>query len=86
MDLGYRLLRSAWGRGYATEASKACLEWGFREAGLDTIIGRVARANTASIRVLEKVGMRYWKQEACEGIQDALIYRIGRDERFTARP
>ena len=86
VDLGYRLLRSAWGRGYATEASKACLEWGFQEAGLDTIIGRVARANTASIRVLEKVGMRYWKQEACAGIQDALIYRIGRDERLSALP
>ncbi|MCB0778732.1 MAG: GNAT family N-acetyltransferase, partial [Flavobacteriales bacterium] len=39
VDLGYRLLRSAWGRGYATEASKACLEWGFQQAGLDTIIG-----------------------------------------------
>ncbi len=86
VDPGYRLLRSAWGRGYATEASKACLEWGFQEAGLDTIIGRVARANTASIRVLEKVGMRFWKEQACAGIQDALVYRLDREGPLSARP
>lgn len=58
VDLGYRLLPEYWGRGLATEASAACLEFGFSTLGLDRIIGLVLPENLASIRVLEKVGMR----------------------------
>jgi ribosomal-protein-alanine N-acetyltransferase len=78
VDLGYRLLRAHWGQGYATEAGKACLEVGFGQFELATIIGRVARENSASIRVLEKLGMRYWKTDVCEHDPEALIYRIDR--------
>lgn len=76
VDLGYRLMRRYWGQGYATEAGRACLDLGFDRFGLDLIIGRVARENTASIRVLEKLGMRYWKTDVCEHDPEALIYRI----------
>lgn len=76
VDLGYRFFQRYWGRGYATEASLACLQWGFEVAGLEEVVGRVAKANTASIRVLEKVGMTFWREEPCEGIQESLIYRI----------
>lgn len=78
VDLGYRLLRAYWGQGYATEAGRACLELGFARFGLETIIGRVALENSASIRVLEKLGMRYWKRDVCEHDPEALIYRIDR--------
>ncbi|MEX1131912.1 MAG: GNAT family N-acetyltransferase [Flavobacteriales bacterium] len=78
VDLGYRLLREHWGQGYATEAGYACLELGFGRFGLDTIIGRVARENLASVRVLEKLAMRYWKNDVCEHDTEALIYRIER--------
>lgn len=78
VDLGYRLLRAHWGRGYATEAAQACIELGFNRFGLDAIIARVARANRGSVRVLEKVGMRYWKTDASELGSDTLIYSLER--------
>ncbi len=78
VDLGYRLLREHWGQDFATEAGKACLELGFGLFGLDTIIGRVARENLASLRVLEKLGMRYWKTDVCDHDPEALIFRIFR--------
>lgn len=80
VDLGYRLLREHWGQGYATEAGRACLERGFTHHGLDRMIGRVVRENLASVRVLEKLGMTYWKTERCERDPEALIYRIDRRE------
>lgn len=78
VDLGFRLMKKYWGRGYATEASLASLDYGFNDLGLDQIIGRVARANEASIKVLKKCGMSYWKDGPCEGIEDSLYYRIFR--------
>jgi RimJ/RimL family protein N-acetyltransferase len=59
VDLGYRLRRNSWGKGYATEAASACLRYGFQTLQLPCIIGRVAQANTASIRILEKIGMTF---------------------------
>ncbi len=47
-----------WGRGYATEAGRAALDYGFRELPLETIVGIVHPDNMASRHVLEKLGMR----------------------------
>ncbi|MCB0792850.1 MAG: GNAT family N-acetyltransferase [Flavobacteriales bacterium] len=80
IDLGYRLVRPHWGNGYATEASHACLDWGFQRVDIHEVLGRTARENRASVRVLEKIGMRYWRSEPCEGIPDSLIYRIRRSD------
>ncbi|MEM9024712.1 MAG: GNAT family N-acetyltransferase [Bacteroidota bacterium] len=78
IDLGFRFLRGYWNQGYATEAAQACLDYGFRELGMETIIGRAAEANGASIRVLEKLGMAFWKQDDCLGIPDSRYYQIHR--------
>ncbi|MBL8002624.1 MAG: GNAT family N-acetyltransferase [Flavobacteriales bacterium] len=78
VDLGYRLFRRHWGQGYATEAALACVHHGFAVLGLPAIIGRAARANHASVRVLEKVGMRFWKEAPCADIADAVVYRVER--------
>jgi [ribosomal protein S5]-alanine N-acetyltransferase len=59
VDLGYRLLPAYWGKGLATEASVASLGYGFDRLGLRRIIGLVDPENVASVRVLEKVGMRF---------------------------
>jgi RimJ/RimL family protein N-acetyltransferase len=59
VDLGYRYKRAAWGRGYATEASRAMLRFGFEDAGLRRIIARANVDNAASIRVMQKIGMRF---------------------------
>lgn len=58
VDLGYRFLPEYWGRGLATEACLASVEFGFDVLKLDRIVGFVLPENAASIHVLEKVGMR----------------------------
>ena len=58
VELGFHLRRSAWGRGYATEAARACLDAAFAGLGLEEVIAIVAPGNAASVRVLEKIGMR----------------------------
>ncbi len=62
-DLGYRLKKTAWGKGYATETAAACLSYGFDSLGLESIIGRAHIDNTASLVILEKIGMQYVKEE-----------------------
>ncbi|MBN2204673.1 MAG: GNAT family N-acetyltransferase, partial [Thermoleophilia bacterium] len=58
VELTYTLARAVWGRGYATEAAAAVLEWGFGTLGLTRIVGVAYPDNTASQRVLGKLGMR----------------------------
>jgi RimJ/RimL family protein N-acetyltransferase len=57
-ELGYELTRKAWGRGLATEAARACLRHAFEEAGLERAIAGADAPNRASLRVIEKLGMR----------------------------
>ena len=59
VDVGYAFLPEHWGQGYAFEAAQATVEHGARKFGLKRIIGVVSDHNAASIRVLEKVGMRF---------------------------
>ncbi len=70
-ELGYRLLPPFQGQGYATEASKAALEHCLSLLGLPRVLGIVEPANTASIRVLLKLGMTFqgqmdWRGRAVE--------------------
>lgn len=59
IELGYRLRRSAWGRGYATEASRALIHKGFTELGAERVYAETMTVNAASRRVMEKAGLRY---------------------------
>jgi RimJ/RimL family protein N-acetyltransferase len=56
-EVGWRLARSAWGRGIATEAARASLAFGFTECGLRQIVAIVHPQNARSLRVCEKLGM-----------------------------
>lgn len=76
-DLGYRWKQRHWGKGYATEAGMACLQYGFKNLGLEQIVAQVLEENKASVRVLEKIGMAYWKQLHTEE-NPGLLYRIKR--------
>jgi RimJ/RimL family protein N-acetyltransferase len=58
-ELGYRLLRSAWGRGYATEGSRALIRKGFAELGVWRVVAETMAVNAASRRVMEKAGLTY---------------------------
>ena len=68
VDVGYRFLPEYWGRGLATEACRASLDFGFRTIGLDEVIALVLPDNSASIRVLEKVGMQFDREFVDDGM------------------
>ncbi len=59
IELGYRLARAWWGRGYATEAARAVRDFGFETLSLSRLVALIDPDNRASIRVAEKLGMRY---------------------------
>lgn len=67
VDLGYRFRKAAWGKGYATEAAFASIQYGFEKLGLQRIVGRAEVDNIASWKVLEKCGMTYIGDEDIEG-------------------
>ena len=60
-EVAYLLDKDYWNRGYATEAARISLVYGFEEAGLDSIIALSFPENAASRRVMEKIGMAYEK-------------------------
>jgi RimJ/RimL family protein N-acetyltransferase len=59
VEVGWRLAREHWGHGYATEAARAALEFGFETLALDEIVSFTTQGNTRSRRVMERLGMRY---------------------------
>ena len=63
-EAGWTLSPRVHGRGYATEAAQASIAWADRHFGRIRIWCIIAPANTASIRVAEKSGFRYWKETA----------------------
>jgi len=58
VDLGYRLRESAWGKGFATEGSRALIDKGFTEFGVQRVIAEAMVINAASRRVMEKAGLK----------------------------
>jgi RimJ/RimL family protein N-acetyltransferase len=56
-ELGYRLCRSAWGKGYATEGSRALITAGFTRFGVRRVVAETMVVHTASRRVMEKAGL-----------------------------
>ena len=75
IDLGYRFLKKAWGKGFATEAAYACIKYGFDKLHLQRIVGRAMPENTGSLRVLEKCDMQYVGEEVVDG-HPAKTYEI----------
>jgi RimJ/RimL family protein N-acetyltransferase len=92
VEVGWRLARSAWGRGYAPEAASAAALYGFDKCGLDEIVSFTAETNTKSRRVMEKLGMTHDPTEDFDhpnvGEDDPLrrhvLYRLRR-EHFVCR-
>lgn len=63
IDLGYRFMVRHWGKGYATEAASAVLNWAWQDLAMPYIIGRAEPENIASCRILEKIGMTYERDD-----------------------
>lgn len=58
VEVGWRLRRSAWGRGYATEAARACLHYAFDELEREEVVSFTVVGNSRSRAVMERLGMR----------------------------
>ena len=83
MEVGYRLKRSAWGRGYGTEGTRALIAKAFEELGVERVVAVADAPNVASRRVMEKSGMHlvrtYVGHDADTGdTWDAVRYEIER--------
>ncbi len=70
VELAYRLARASWGRGIATEAAAALVNWAFNRAGLPHLVAVTFPENVASQHVLEKAGFRY------DGMTDYKGFRV----------
>jgi len=91
-EVVYHFVKSYWGRGLATELASASLRYGFEERQFERIVAVAKPQNVASIRVMEKLGMRYLKHtiyynmevvqyeiERAEWDPDDSPYRLRRD-------
>ncbi len=76
IDLGFRLFRVHWGKGYATQASMACLGYGFNSLNLEKIIGRTSVSNIAAQKVLENCGFQKIGSFEYKGIGPSYYYEL----------
>ena len=88
VEVGWRLARAYWGRGYATEAARAALQSGFEHVGLDEIVSFTVPANVRSRAVMERIGMTrsaaddFEHPNLPEGhhLRPHVLYRISRED------
>jgi len=67
IEIGWRFMRSAWGRGYATEAASVILNYAFIDRLLSKVVADIIPTNLSSIRVAEKLGMKYIENRVVDG-------------------
>ncbi len=84
VEVDFVIAKNYWRRGYATEAAKACLAYGFEALNLDRIIALSKPENVASRRVMEKAGMRYVKDAQYWGIICAYYEISDHARKFTS--
>jgi RimJ/RimL family protein N-acetyltransferase len=87
VELGYRLNKAAWGKGYATEGSRALISKGFTDLGVERITANTMAVNARSRRVLEKAGLSFRRNftgdwpEAIEGSEHGEVeYELTRTD------
>ena len=81
VEIGYRLARSAWGQGFATEAAGAVRDYAFNNLGMKRLIAIIDPANIASIHVAEKIGMQYEQNVMFEGYSHLdRVYAVHRQQ------
>ncbi|WP_190120993.1 GNAT family N-acetyltransferase [Streptomyces inusitatus] len=77
VELGWTLRARAWGQGYATEAGRACLDWGFANLDAEYFTALMRPGNDASIRVAERLGFAPRRQDTLSG-DPVTVYAIDR--------
>ena len=88
-DLGYRIIRKFWNKGFATEAATALLNYAFEKLNIEVVCAWVDCDNIASNKVLKKVGFRFIKKFDLDGImhnwyeiEKRELHCIGKNEMF----
>ncbi|MFC4353519.1 GNAT family N-acetyltransferase [Chryseomicrobium palamuruense] len=82
VEIGWRLKKEAWGKGYATEGAKACLQYGLEELGFDEVYSFTAEINESSKHVMRKIGMEFVKEfehsrvDVDSSLRKHVLYRI----------
>jgi ribosomal-protein-alanine N-acetyltransferase len=85
-ELGYRLARAHWGRGFATEAGRAVRDYAFGTLRLPRLIALIDPQNAPSIRVADKIGFRYDRDAMLEGYDHPdRVYALDRPAGATAK-
>jgi len=87
VEIGWRLSKSHWGKGYATEAANAALEYAFNKLNLNEVVSFTTLANVRSIAVMQKIGMRNTDQnfmhpdiENSHPLCEHVLYKINKSE------
>lgn len=79
LQLLYAVAPEHWGRGFATEAARAMIRYGFERLGLRRVEASADAPNAASLRVLEKAGMKFERRECLHGLE-TVFYSIARED------
>lgn len=79
IEIGYHVRRDLWGQGLATEAARACRDYGFERLPVERLISLIRAENLASRRVAEKNGMTVWKEMTPQDLLH-LVYAIRREQ------
>jgi RimJ/RimL family protein N-acetyltransferase len=83
-ELGWVLRRDAWGHGYATEAARACRDWGFGSLDVPYLTAMIRPENDASIRLARRLGMAPLRSDVL--LDDAVVvFSVNRDDRSSAQ-
>lgn len=86
IEIGWRLERTRWGMGYATEGARKCLRHGFETLGFQAVFSFTSSINRRSIAVMERIGLKYRKNFGHPGLppdhalHDHVLYSITRME------
>jgi ribosomal-protein-alanine N-acetyltransferase len=79
IEIGYHVRRDHWSHGFATEAARACRDFGFARVSINRLISIIRPENLASRRVAEKNGMTVWKETIRVSLPH-MIYSILRNQ------
>ena len=79
IEIGYHVRRDLWNQGYASEAARACRDYGFANLKVDRLISLIRPENLASRRVAEKNGMTIWKEVTKVDLLH-YVYAVKRDQ------
>jgi RimJ/RimL family protein N-acetyltransferase len=79
-EIGWTIMREHWGKGYATEAARASMEFAFKELGWEKVIHVILKGNERSIAVAEKLGSKFIRsQQGLAGVTTGEVVIYGQD-------